>query len=396
MLETCIGAPGSCELKLDDEEPKPTPSDEESKPKMRSTCGTVHTSSSGQLTSPNYPEPYGNNVDCEWVISAPVNTQIVISFMAFNLEENYDFLYIRDGNTESSTLLHKLTDNEHFADVESSGNHLHIKFTSDYSQTRPGFYISWEFKRPSPIAIVREYAPKLRFDSKFGSKNKCFPSSADDYYNARAGGNNNRICNTDYNTMNSGSVPTYWRAMECGDDLHIAYWFYTGYQDTCMWGQGSHDADWEHVVVKVEDYKSTSKSLGAVQFYQHYGWYTMPPGDYSVDGTHPIVYSGKNSHGSYHDDGGSGGCCYWEDYRKPGSKNQYMSSWLNLEELRRTNSAKAFMKDLSSEDKFGMTSPLERKETYEMCNLPGCKGSSIQTCHTSGCAKSRVSSDNLF
>lgn len=45
----------------------------------------------------------------------------------------------------------------------------------------------------------------------------------------------------------------------------------------------------------------------------------MPPGDYSVDGTHPIVYSGKNSHGSYHDDGGSGGCCYWEDFRKPGN-----------------------------------------------------------------------------
>lgn len=54
-----------------------------------------------------------------------------------------------------------------------------------------------------------------------GSKNKCFPSSADDYYNERANGNNNRICNTDYNTMNSGNVPTYWRAMECGDDLHI-------------------------------------------------------------------------------------------------------------------------------------------------------------------------------
>lgn len=396
MLENCIGAPGTCELKVDDEEPKPTPSDEESKPKMRSTCGTTHTSSSGQLTSPNYPQVYEHDEDCVWVISAPEHTQIVLSFMAFELENNFDYLYIRDGDTESSTLLHTLTNNEHSADVESSGNHLHIKFTSDSSIAKPGFYISWEFKRSPPIAIVSEYAPKLRFDSKFGTKNKCFPSSADSYYNERASGNTDRICNTDYDTMKTGSVPTYWRAMECGNDLHIAYWFYTGYQDTCFWNKGSHDADWEHIVVKVEDYKSTSRSLGAVQFYQHHGWYTMTPGSYSVDGTHPIVYSGKNSHGSYHDDGGSGGCCYWEDFRKPGDKNQYMRTWLNLEELRRTDSAPAFMQDLSSTDKFGMTSPLERPETYEMCKLPGCKGSSTQTCHTSGCAKSRVSSNNFF
>ena len=119
----------------------------------------------------------------------------------------FNFL-IRDGDSTSSNLLHKLTDDEHFADVVSSGNHLHITFTSDFSIARTGFYISWEFESKifflvislwikhnwrwlfylrfvvhlwliyifsiilgsSPITIVAQYAPKLRFDSKFVSK----------------------------------------------------------------------------------------------------------------------------------------------------------------------------------------------------------------------------------
>ena len=56
-----------------------------------------------------------------------------------------------------------------------------------------------------------------------GDKNRCFPSSAADYYNRRQENNarKDRICNIDYSTITSGSVPTYWRAMECGEDLHI-------------------------------------------------------------------------------------------------------------------------------------------------------------------------------
>ena len=73
-----------------------------------------------------------------------------------------------------------------------------------------------------------------------------------------------------------------------------------------------------------------------------------------------------------------------------------MRTWLNLEELRRTDSAPSFMQDLSSEDKFEMTSPLERPETYEMCMLPGCKGTKHKTCNTSGCFKSQVDSDEIF
>ena len=73
-----------------------------------------------------------------------------------------------------------------------------------------------------------------------------------------------------------------------------------------------------------------------------------------------------------------------------------MKTWLNLEELRRTSSKPDFMKDMSSEDVFDMTSPLEGAETYEMCSLKGCKGSKIQTCNTSGCAKSQIDDGHFF
>lgn len=57
-----------------------------------------------------------------------------------------------------------------------------------------------------------------------------------------------------------------------------------------------------------------------VTFYQHEGWYTRNPGRYEVfESTHPVAYVGKLRQGTYHDDGGSGTCCYFEDYRNPGS-----------------------------------------------------------------------------
>ena len=87
------------------------------------------------------------NLTKEEFINVYIHIYVYIYIYIYINSYIYIYWYLnRDGNTESSTLLHKLHGNEHFADVESSGNHLHIKFTSDVSQTRPGFYISWEFK----------------------------------------------------------------------------------------------------------------------------------------------------------------------------------------------------------------------------------------------------------
>ena len=58
-----------------------------------------------------------------------------------------------------------------------------------------------------------------------------------------------------------------------------------------------------------------------VMFGQKKGWYTRIPAHYETfNVTHPVAYVGKSNHGAYHDDGGTGTCCYYEDFRNPGKK----------------------------------------------------------------------------
>ena len=57
--------------------------------------------------------------------------------------------------------------------------------------------------------------------------------------------------------------------------------------------------------------------LHEVMFGQKWGWYTRIPGQYETHEGRPVAYVGKASHGFYHDDGGSGTCCYFEDFRNP-------------------------------------------------------------------------------
>ena len=43
--------------------------------------------SSGNITSPNYPEPYSSNHDCEWKISVDPSLVIEIIVFAFDIED---------------------------------------------------------------------------------------------------------------------------------------------------------------------------------------------------------------------------------------------------------------------------------------------------------------------
>ncbi|CAL4195704.1 unnamed protein product, partial [Meganyctiphanes norvegica] len=170
-----------------------------------------------------------------------------------------------------------------------------------------------------------------------------------------------------------------------------AFWFFYGYMTSCGFGDsyGGHDADWEHIYVKVEKLGTIAEKLGSIQFYQKNGWYTRNRGSYEVDGTHPIVYVGKNHHGSYHDDGGwPGGCGYYEDYRNPGDANMMMNTWMKLEELGGGQDKPTFMRDETNVNFNHIPQPLNRAETYRVCHLKGCE--------SSGCSKSHYDEDTFF
>lgn len=383
-------------------------------------------------------------------------------------------------------------------------------------------------------SVAQEFAPYLLFDKEQGQTNKCFPGDAGEYYEARKGGDQSRICNTSYESIQNSEVPIYYQYSVCradlsvtsapsgaqpgcvplladrslevgsvcaefadeqlsvtysfdqgwemteahlwvGEDLEdmphtrsgnpvpghfehrfesatgvseqrfdvdvwgcgvpiylaahaevrqtageqnasawgagpriveqgnwatyfsvelsctetVMYWFFYGWQDYCSPGQGEHPADWERIVVKIVD-----AQLDRVMYFQHQGQYTRVPGNYSVyDGTHPVVYVGKNSHGSYHDDGGSGTCCYYEDFRNPADPPHHMKTWLNLQRLSLDPDGPEWMRYSGTQYWDGLTGPLHRSQDADLCNLQGCRGAWTPVCHTNGCMKSDIGDD---
>ena len=103
--------------------------------------GTVDTEQ-GIINTPNYPGYYDNNNLCTWLISSSHRVKLI--FTTFSLESGWDFLYVYDGSSTSSTPLETLDGSLSGHVVESSAEHLFLKFTSDYIYTEQGFLINLE------------------------------------------------------------------------------------------------------------------------------------------------------------------------------------------------------------------------------------------------------------
>lgn len=238
-------------------------------------------------------------------------------------------------------------------------------------------------------ALARTYAPRIRFDQQFGTgsgeQSKCFPSDPAVYYEKRAQGVSAvNLCNKDYSTIANNRVPIYYMAKQCGTNtVIIRYWFFYAWQSTCALDAfGQHAADWESVAVLI-----VNGQLARVAFYQHGGWYARNAGNFqTVGGTHPVAYAGKNAHGSYHDDGGSGGCLYFEDFRNPGSNDYHMDTWNNLAVLKRGSGMPVWMNCTGDGCFDGVGHPIE--QTGELCGQGGC--------NKDGCSKSDVGGNVPF
>jgi hypothetical protein len=85
---------------------------------------------------------YNNNLNQTVTLSPSDNTQkLQLSFTEFNLESNYDFLYVYDGSNTSSPLLATLTGTNipNIITATNVSGQLTLRFTSDGSVNRPGF-----------------------------------------------------------------------------------------------------------------------------------------------------------------------------------------------------------------------------------------------------------------
>lgn len=115
-------------------------------------CGGILNGTSGTIQSPNYPSNYGNNNYCEWTITAPPGTNIVININAFNTEANYDRLFI----------LHSATCAQVVPNLSGSApaittprripigkNAATVFFYSDGSVVSSGFSLTWSVEERS-------------------------------------------------------------------------------------------------------------------------------------------------------------------------------------------------------------------------------------------------------
>ncbi len=94
-------------------------------------------------------ENYGDDERKIWVIEAPEGTQVTITFSSFQLETNYDFLWIYDGDDVFAPKLGRWNTKSP-GSVTSSGNTMCLEFRSDCRTTAAGWKATWEAAVPAP------------------------------------------------------------------------------------------------------------------------------------------------------------------------------------------------------------------------------------------------------
>uniref|UniRef100_A0A8C1UAM4 Metalloendopeptidase n=1 Tax=Cyprinus carpio TaxID=7962 RepID=A0A8C1UAM4_CYPCA len=106
-------------------------------------CGGEVKKDNGQIQSPNYPDDYRPNKACVWKITVAQGYHVGLTFQSFEIERHdncaYDYLEVRDGNSENSPLLGRFCGYDKPDDIKSSSNQLWMKFVSDGSVNKAGF-----------------------------------------------------------------------------------------------------------------------------------------------------------------------------------------------------------------------------------------------------------------
>lgn len=137
-------------------------------------CGGEVKKDNGQIQSPNYPDDYRPNKVCVWKVTVAQGYHVGLTFQSFEvcysfiyvsffyalgryfpyclspptpntsqIERHdscaYDYLEVRDGNSENSPLLGRFCGYDKPDDIKTSSNQLWMKFVSDGSVNKAGF-----------------------------------------------------------------------------------------------------------------------------------------------------------------------------------------------------------------------------------------------------------------
>ena len=106
------------------------------------TCiGTYDNSTSSYITSPNYPNNYGNDCDCRWTITALHGSITVLNFTDFDVLGYWEELSIYNASDDNAILLETLDRGSNPSEIWLPGQTTYLKFTSFKSIDGNGFRI---------------------------------------------------------------------------------------------------------------------------------------------------------------------------------------------------------------------------------------------------------------
>nr|XP_043886771.1 CUB and sushi domain-containing protein 1-like [Solea senegalensis] len=113
------------------------------KPSCVFSCFFNFTAPSGTILSPNYPEEYGNNLNCVWLIISEPGSRIHLLFSDFDLEPQFDWLVVKDEGLSEPTTFGTFSGKDVPSQIASNGHIMRLEFQSDHSNTGKGFNISY-------------------------------------------------------------------------------------------------------------------------------------------------------------------------------------------------------------------------------------------------------------
>lgn len=110
------------------------------------SCFFNFTTPSGIILSPNYPEEYGNNMNCVWLIISESGSRIHLIFNDFDVEPQFDYLTVKDDGISDLPALGTFSGHDVPSQIASNGHIVRLEFQSDHSTTGRGFNITYTSK----------------------------------------------------------------------------------------------------------------------------------------------------------------------------------------------------------------------------------------------------------
>ena len=114
---------------------------------------TTVTGNSGFFSDPGGTLAYGSNERKFYLIAPTSGGQVTLNFTLFNLEDNYDFLYVYDGDSERDSLIATLTGPDLPSSITTRSGKMFLEFRSDCSTEYAGWRAEWTVAAPPTCPI---------------------------------------------------------------------------------------------------------------------------------------------------------------------------------------------------------------------------------------------------